>query len=250
MSGAFPDHFSARADRYAVFRPTYPAGLYQWLADQVVRHDAAWDCATGNGQAAVGLAPYFGRVFATDASAAQLAQATPVPNIEYTRAPAEASGLADRSVDLVTVAQAAHWFDRARFFVEAARVARPGSVLAIWMYNLMRSEPVVDRIIGRLYRDIVGPFWPGDRVLIDDDYRSITIPFPEFDPPQFAMTAAWTGDHLVGYLRTWSAVNRYVEAKGHDPVALVEEDLLAAWGGPSTVRTVEWPLRVRVARIP
>ncbi len=250
MSGGFPDHFSARADSYAVFRPTYPDGLYRWLADQVVRHEAAWDCATGNGQAALGLAPFFDRVFATDASAAQLAQATPGANIEYRQAPAEASGLGDRSVDLVTVAQAAHWFDRTRFFAEVARVARPGSVLAIWMYNLMRSEPAVDRIIGRLYRDIVGPFWPGDRVLIDEDYRSIAIPFPEFAPPDFAMTANWTGDHLLGYLRTWSAVNRYVEAKGHDPVALVEDELLVSWGGGSTVRRVHWPLRVRVARIP
>lgn len=249
MSGGFQDHFSARADRYAVFRPIYPAALYQWLGTQVARHDAAWDCGTGNGQAALGLAPFFEHVFATDASPSQLAQATPGPNIEYRVATAECSGLPDHSVDLVTVAQAAHWFDRPRFFAEVARVARPGSVVAIWMYNLMEADPAVNRLIWRLYSDIVGPFWPGDRVLIDTNYRSIEIPFPEFDSPAFEITADWSGDHLLGYLRTWSAVNRYVEAKGHDPVALIEPELVEAWGGRDVIRTVRWPLRLRTARI-
>ena len=250
MSTGFQDHFSARAGQYAAFRPRYPAALYQWLATQVIRHEAAWDCATGNGQAALGLAPFFQHVFATDASAAQLAQAAPRDNVEYRVATAESSGLVSGSVDLVTVAQSAHWLDRPRFFAEVARVARPGSVLALWMYNLMRSEPAVDRVIGRLYSEIVGPFWPGDRVLIDTDYRTIEIPFPEYEPPVFDMTADWSGDHLLGYLRTWSAVNRYLAAKGHDPVALVEAELLEAWGGRTVVKTVRWPLRLRTARIP
>ena len=250
MGTGFQDHFSTRADQYAAFRPMYPAALYQWLASQVIRQEAAWDCATGNGQAALGLAPFFQHVFATDASAAQLAQAAPRDNVEYRVATAESSGLASHSVDLVTVAQSAHWFDRPRFFAEVARVARPGSVLALWMYNLMRSEPAVDRVIGRLYSEIVGPFWPGDRVLIDTDYRTIEIPFPEYEPPVFNMTADWSGDHLLGYLRTWSAVTRYLAAKGHDPVALVEAELLVAWGGRAVVKTVRWPLRLRTARIP
>lgn len=250
MSAAFQDHFSSRADRYAVYRPTYPAALYQWLATQAPARTAAWDCATGNGQAAIGLAAHFDTVFATDASQAQISHAEPASNIRYAVATAEASGLADRSVDLVTVAQAAHWFDRPRFFAEAARVGRPGAVVALWMYNLMESMPEVDRIVGRLYTEIVGPFWPGDRKLIDQDYRTIEVPLPEFEPPRFEMTADWSVDRVLGYLRTWSAVNRYAEARGADPVALIESELVEAWGGRAAMRTVRWPLHMRVARIP
>lgn len=250
MSAAFQDHFSSRADRYAVYRPRYPADLYQWLAAQARGRDVAWDCATGNGQAAVGLAPYFAQVIATDASQAQLAHAEQAPNIRYAVATAEASGLADRSVDLVTVAQAAHWFNRPRFFVEVARVARPGALVALWMYNLMETSPEVDTVVGRLYTEIVGPFWPGDRKLIDQDYRPIEVPFPEFEAPRFVMAAEWSVGHALGYLRTWSAVSRYAEARGTDPVALVEAELVEAWGGRDVRRTVRWPLHMRVARVP
>jgi ubiquinone/menaquinone biosynthesis C-methylase UbiE len=248
MTAEFQDHFSARAVGYAAYRPSYPAGLFGWLAEASPREDVAWDCATGSGQAALGLAPYFRRIVATDASPAQLEHAKAASNIEYRMATAESSGLGDQSVDLVTVAQALHWFDRHRFFNEARRVLRPGGVLACWMYNRMRVSTDFDRLVGYLYTDIVGPFWPGDRVLVDQDYRTIELPFPELAPPRFEMTEQWSFQHVVGYLRTWSAVTRYLQAKGHDPVALVEPELLAAWGNPDQTRSVCWPLVVRVAR--
>ena len=249
MTGnAFQDHFSARAAGYALFRPSYPAALFRWLADSCPARSVAWDCGTGSGQAALGLAPYFDRIVATDASASQLEHAKAAPNVEYRVAPAESSGLNDRSVDLVSVAQALHWFDRPRFFAEVGRVLRPGGLLACWMYNVMAVSEAVDRVVAHLYTDVVGPFWPGDRVLIDQDYRSIMIPFAEFEPPGFQMAEQWSFEHVVGYLRTWSAVTRYRQAKGHDPVGLIEADLLAAWGDPAQIRPIRFPLTLRVAR--
>ncbi len=248
MTGPFQDHFSARAAGYAVFRPSYPANLFAWLADASPDRNAAWDCGTGSGQAALGLAPYFRQVVATDASPSQLEHAKAAPGVEYRLAPAEASGLADQSMDLVTVAQALHWFDRPKFFAEAGRVLRPGGLLACWMYNLMQVDSEFDRVVGHLYSEIVGPFWPGDRILLDQDYRTIEFPFPEFEPPSFGMAEEWSFSHVMGYLRTWSAVTRYLNAQGHDPVALVEPDLLATWGPPDRTRVVRWPLVLRVAR--
>ncbi len=249
MTGSFQDHFSARAVGYAAYRPSYPAGLFRWLAESSPGRDLAWDCGTGSGQAAVGLAPYFGRIVATDASASQLEHAKAAPNIEYRVAPAESSGLGDRSVALVTVAQALHWFDRSRFFAEAGRVLRPRGLLACWMYNLMQVDGEFDRLILHLYTDIVGPYWPGDRVLVDQNYRTIELPFPEFEPPSFEMTEQWSFQHVVGYLRTWSAVSRYLKETGRDPVALIEPELLAAWGDPGPTRTIRWPLALRAARM-
>ena len=248
MTGAFQDHFSARAAGYAAYRPSYPAALFEWLAELSPGREAAWDCATGSGQAALGLAPYFRRVVATDASVSQLAHAKAAAGIEYRVAPAESSGLPDRSVDLVTVAQALHWLDRPRFYAEVGRVLRPGGLLACWMYNLIEVTAEFDRLVGRFYTEVVGPFWPGNRVLVDQGYRTVEFPSPELAPPRFEMTEEWTLDHVVGYLGTWSAVTRYLEAKGHDPVALIVPELKAVWGDPGRTRTVRWPLSLRVAR--
>ncbi len=248
MTEGFQDHFSARSAGYAAYRPSYPAALFRWLAESSPGRETAWDSGTGSGQAALGLAPYFRQIVATDASASQLEHAKPAVGVEYRVVPAESSGLGDRSVDLVTVAQALHWFDRPRFFAEVNRVLRPGGLLACWMYNLMEVSPEFDQLVGHLYTDVVGPFWPGDRVLVDQGYRTIEFPGPELTPPTFEMTEQWSLHHLVGYLRTWSAVTRYLKEKGQDPVAMVEPELKAVWGDPDRTRTVRWPLALRVAR--
>ncbi|MHB1326789.1 MAG: class I SAM-dependent methyltransferase [Gemmatimonadales bacterium] len=245
----FQDHFSTGSCDYAAFRPRYPETLFSWVAEQCVAHDLAWDCATGNGQAAVGLAPLYARVVATDASAAQLANAEQRGNIEYRVAPAEASGLSNRSIDLVTVAQALHWFDRPAFFAEVARVAKPGAVLAVWTYNLVRGGGALDPVIDRLYRDILGSYWPADRALVETGYRDIEIPFAELTPPPFDMTACWTFAQLTGYLRTWSAAVRYGTRHGADPLEQVAAELAAAWGDVTQSRVLTWPLAVRAARV-
>jgi len=206
----------------------------------------AWDCATGSGQAALGLARYFPRVVATDASAAQIAHATPHPRVEYRVAPAEASGLPGGSVDLITVAQALHWFDIGAFYAEARRVLAPGGVLAVWTYgNCVFDDPLVERAVHRYSHDTVGPYWPAERRLVDDRYQTVPFPFRELASPPFVLERAWTLAELAGYLRSWSATARYVAAHGRDPVADVEAELSAAWGDREIRRLVRWPLTVR-----
>ncbi|WP_324779219.1 class I SAM-dependent methyltransferase [Thiobacillus sedimenti] len=247
MSG-FKDHFSSASDRYAAYRPAYPATLFAWLANQCAEHDTAWDCATGSGQAALGLAAHFRAVVATDASAEQLRHAQAHPAVTYRVAPAEASGLADCSVDLVTVAQAAHWFDLPRFHAEVARVLKPGGVIALWGYGRMVLPGALDAPFQRFYSETVGPYWPPERALIDDAYRSLAFPYTEIDAPPCFIEVEWTLPRLVDYLSTWSAVKRYRAAEGHDPLPALETALAPLWGGADRPRRLQWPLFLRVGR--
>jgi SAM-dependent methyltransferase len=242
----FKDHFSGHAADYASYRPRYPDELYAWLASIAPARDVAWDCATGSGQAAVGLAPYFRTVIATDASAEQLANAVPCDNVHYRMATAEASGLDDHNVNLTTVAQAVHWFRRDAFYAEVRRVLVPDGVIAVWTYGLAMVNPELDEAIRHLYYDVVGPYWDFERTLVDEGYRTLEFPFEEIPAPQFLMSAQWSIDHLLGYLGTWSAVKRYQRAHGRDPVRDTEPEIRRAWGDGHTVRTVHWPLFMRV----
>lgn len=247
MSG-FKDHFSSASGQYAAYRPDYPAALFAWLAAQCAEHTIAWDCATGNGQAARGLAQYFPRVMATDASAEQVAHATLHSRIEYRVAPAEASGLDDHSIDLVTVAQAAHWFDLPRFFAEASRVLKPGGVIALWGYGRMVLPGKMDAPFQHFHAETVGPYWPPERSLIDDAYRSLDFPFDEIQSPAFYIEVEWTLRRLMDYLATWSALKRYQAAHGHDPLPALRDELEPLWGDPDAALHLQWPLFLRVGR--
>jgi SAM-dependent methyltransferase len=244
----FKDHFSGHAAAYASYRPGYPPALFDFVAALPRRRDLAWDCATGNGQAAVGLAGHFAHVVATDASADQLAHAAAHSRIEYRVATAERSGLADCSIDLVTAAQAFHWFDFDRFFAEARRVLAPGGAIALWTYNLARAEPAVSRAVDHLATEIAGSYWPPERRWVDEEYRTIPFPFPEVEAPSLTHEESWNLEQLILYLRTWSACVRYEKATGEDPLARVYEELLAAWGDPETVHTVYWPIFLRASQ--
>jgi len=246
---SFADHFSGVAAGYAAFRPRYPDALFDLLAELAPARDAAWDCATGNGQAALGLARHFARVIATDASEAQIARATPHPHVTYRVAPADASGLGDCSVDLVTAAQAVHWFDRPRFWAEARRVLRPGGVSAIWTYRLVSIAPELDAIVRRFYHDTVGPFWPPERKLTEEGFRTIDFPFAEFPVPEFTIEQRLTLDDVAGYIRTWSATRGFVQRHGRDPVIDLVRELAPLWGEPQTPRLGRWPVAVRAGRI-
>jgi SAM-dependent methyltransferase len=247
MSGA-PD-FSPLAERYAVGRPTYPLRLYEWLAGLVERREAAWDCATGSGQAARDLVAHFGRVFATDASADQLRFAPAHPRIELRVAPAEASGLETASVDLVTVAAAAHWFDLPAFGAEARRVARPGGVLAVWTYHAGIAEPPAGELLGPFYWELLQPYFaPGAR-LADERYETLELPGEPIPAPRFTMTARWRRDRFVAYLESWSGVAAYRRARGEDPVALVRDEIDRLWEGPEREIEMRWPLFVRAQRL-
>lgn len=251
MTQPFTDHFSTVAPAYAAARPTYPDALLAYVARCAPARRHAWDCGAGSGQATRALARHFDRVTASDASAAQLGQAPPVANVEYRVVPAERSGLPDGSVDLVTVAQALHWFDVPAFFAEAQRVLVPGGVVAVWCYGMLRvGDEAVDRVLSRFYTDTVGPYWPPERRLVESGYRTLAFPFDELRPPAFEMSAAWPLADLLAYVRTWSATGRYAQAHGRDPVAALGDQLAVHWGPAGRPRTVRWPLSLRVGRAP
>ncbi len=244
----FTDLFSRRAEAYARFRPRYPAELFAYLAAMAPARDRAWDCGTGSGQAAVALADRFAWVVASDPSGAQLRHAVRTVRVRYLVGAAEAAPLASASVDLVVAAQALHWFDVDRFNREAVRVARPGGVIAVWSYGAWHADEPIRAVLERFYRDTVGPFWPPERAIVDAGYAGIPFPFAELAPPAFRMEARWTLGELCGYAGTWSAVQRYRDAKGHDPVAELRGELQSVWGDPKTPWIVTWPLSVRVGR--
>jgi SAM-dependent methyltransferase len=208
----------------------------------------AWDCATGNGQAAIGLAEHFTRVVATDASSAQIASAIPHERVTYRVAPADASGIESSSVDVVTVAQAIHWFDRDAFYREAKRVLVTRGVIAVWCYGLLEFDDRTDALVRRFYEKTVGRYWAPDRRLVDEGYRTIDFPFTELLLPPLAIERQITLDQLGGYLRTWSATRKYAEARGEDPVTPFLNDLRQAWGDPTRARRARWPLAIRAGR--
>lgn len=249
MSG-FNDHFGNIAGQYADFRPGYPEDLFSWLAAQCKGDDLAWDCGCGSGQASVKLANYFAHVRATDASREQIVHAQLCAGVEYDIAAADNSGLPERSVDLVTVAQALHWFDLTSFYEEVRRVGKRGAVIAAWTYGINEVDgDAVNSAVQHFYRDIVGPFWPPERHHVETGYRELDFPFDRIEPPEFSMAQSWSLPQLLGYFRSWSATSHYRAANGHDPVELLEQQLLPLWGDPAQTRAVRWPLSVIVGRL-
>jgi len=246
---SFKDHFSGHADAYAQYRPHYPEALFRYLADQAPGRALAWDCATGNGQAALGLRPYFEKVVATDASGKQVAQTSFDPKIEYWIAAADDSGLPAASVDLVTVAQALHWFDFDKFFAEVRRVLGPGGCLAVWGYHLLHCDADIDPVLEDFYARVVGPYWPPERRWVEEKYRTIPFPFEEKPVPEFAMHAEWDLEATLGYLGTWSAVQKYREARGEDPLVELRKKTAPLWGDPLRVRAIRWPIFLRLGKL-
>lgn len=205
----------------------------------------AWDCATGSGQSAVQLTKYFNRVVATDASESQISNALRQQGIKYSVSAAEDSTLATASVDLITVAQALHWFDLPGFTVEVDRTLKKEGILSVWSYNLLTIRPDIDEQINHLYGTVLYDYWPAERALVEGEYKHIDFPFTELKVPIFQMTLDWTLVQLVAYLSTWSAVNAYILEKESDPVEIIYTELLKLWGSPETRRHIQWPLSVR-----
>ena len=246
MTMAFPDHFSAVADKYAAYRPHYPPALAELLAS-LTAPGVAWDIGCGNGQLAVLLGAHFARVIATDPSAKQIAAAVAHPRVEYRVEPAEASTLADASVDLAVAAQAAHWFEWPRFVAEVGRVTRPGGLVALVSYGKMVLDAEAGAELRHYYHDVAGPHWPPERAHVENGYRDLVLPWPAVAAPPIDMSAEWTRDELVGYVSTWSATARLVERDGSTPFDTFVSRLEAVWPGSNT-RVVRWPLTLRLAR--
>jgi SAM-dependent methyltransferase len=246
---SFQDHFSTQASGYAKARPTYPPLLFAELARLTPGRALAWDAGAGNGQAAVALAELFEQVVATEPSAAQLAEATAHPRVRYHQAAETAPMLADGSVDLLTAAQAAHWFDRPAYYAEVRRVARPGAVVALWCYTHCAVTPEIDAALYHFYDAVVGPYWPPELVHCVNGYRDFDFPFLELPFPAARMELEWGFEGLIGYIATWSAVARYRKEEGRDPIPLLRSVLLPLWGDPSLGRRVVWPLAGRIGRV-
>lgn len=244
----FKDHFSENSRGYAAHRPRYPDELFAYLATLCSNHDVAWDCATGSGQAAHGLARYFDQVRATDASARQIASAAKIEGVVYTVATAENSGFESASVDLITVAQAFHWFDIPAFSQEVSRVLKTNGVLAVWTYGLPNVSSAINQTLDYLYEEILGSFWPPERKLVEEGYASTDLPLNELACSDFDMLATWNFSQFIGYLNTWSAGRRYEAARGHNPTDAISADFLSAWGSPEQRREIRWPLTLRVWR--
>ena len=246
----YVDDFSKQAGEYRRHRPHYPDALFTYLAGLTSGHALALDCGTGNGQAAEGVARHFAAVVATDASARQIANAAPHPRVTYKVAPADQSGLADRSVDLITVAQAMHWFDLHEFYAEARRVLRPGGVLAAWCYHLIDVDPALNRVFERFFEEIIGPYWSPGAEWVSDHYQTIPFPFAAVSAPAFTLDVEWVLEDLIGYFKSWSGRLRFMEVQGYDPLEEIRDELAAAWGDPRTRRSIRWPLYFRIGRVP
>jgi SAM-dependent methyltransferase len=244
---SFADHFSTIAKGYAAYRPRYPQALARALAERCERHDLAWDAGCGNGQLSVALGDQFGRVIASEPSRAQIDAAERHPRVEYRCEPAEKSTLDDASADLAVAAQAAHWFDWPRYVAEVERVARPGALVALVSYGILRVDGDAAAIIAHYYRDVVGPYWPPGRHHVENGYRDLAWPWPSVEAPAIDMTAAWTRDELVGYVMTWSATVKLVDVVGPAPLDAFRAELAAVWPDAER-RTVTWPLAIRLAR--
>lgn len=246
---AFKDNFSTQSSAYATHRPQYPDKLYSYLVGECRERKLAWDAGSGNGQAAQKLALHFDRVYATDASSAQIKNAVPLANINYAVANEQAPALKRHSVDLITAAQALHWFDLDVFYAEAERVLKRYGVIACWTYKTFRINPEIDREIDWLYSEYLGSYWDAERRLVETGYRTLSFPFRELRAPRFEMKASWNFENMLGMLNSWSAVAHYKKREGSDPIAENMERLNKAWGDPQEMKEVSWNLAIRAGRL-
>lgn len=240
------DLFSTQASVYAKFRPVYPQELYDFLYAQVPGFDHAWDCGTGNGQVARELAKKFRQVTATDISVAQLQHAPKAANITYQHSAETLPGIPANTFDLITVATAIHWFDFDTFYAEVIRTAKPGGVIAVWCYHLMRVNPEIDAIMDRFSSGTMGPYWDKERKWVDEWYRTLPFPFTEIPAPTLSIHAEWSIEQLEGYLNSWSSVQHYIRAHNQNPVDTLLREMQPHW---HDTMSVEFPLAIRIGMV-
>lgn len=242
------DLFSGHAADYALYRPTYPEALYEWVFSHVRHFGNAWDCGTGNGQVANILAQRFENVAATDISEAQMQQALPHPNIQFCVCPAENTPFADASFDLITVGQALHWFDFEQFNAEVKRVSKPDSIIAVWTYELLHVSPEIDAVIGKFYQNTLGEYWDKERLHVENQYADIPFPYQNVEKKVFSQTYDWKLSQLCNYLRTWSSVKKFERINQINPVIALEQELGSIWKENHT-REVTFPVFVELGKV-
>lgn len=241
------DNFSNQAAEYAIYRPTYPKALFEYIFSLVETKDAAWDCATGNGQVARELAIAFTAVYASDISEKQLQQALKMPNVIYNVESSDKTSAPDKSFDLITVAQAVHWFNFEAFYNEVKRTLKPNGVIAVIGYGLMYIDKKVDKAIYKLYEDFLGKYWDPERKYIEEGYKTIPFPFNEITAPHFRIKTTWNFNQLIGYLNTWSALQHYKKANERNPLEYMLTELKEAWGDEAE-KEVHFPILLRIGR--
>lgn len=240
------DNFSTQAKAYAQFRPYYPEDMIAYIVALVNNKHSALDVATGNGQVAVALSGYFKQVHATDISPQQLENATAAPNITYSNKRAEHTNFNNSQFNLITVAQAIHWFNFDAFYKEVYRILQPDGIFSVMGYGLFSTNKHTDVIIDKFYTSIIGPYWDAERKYLDDNYTTIPFPFNELEVPKFTNTFTWTFEQLTGYLETWSATQHYIKKNGNNPVDIVREELQESWEKGD--KTVTFPLLLRIGK--
>jgi SAM-dependent methyltransferase len=241
------DNFSLQSSLYVKYRPSYPLELFDFIISQVKERDTAWDCGTGNGQTAKGLSSHFNKVFATDISQKQLDNAYQAGNIFYSVQPAEKTIFFNKSIDLITVSQALHWFRFDEFYEEVKRVAKPDAILAAWTYSLLRISKEVDTLIDDLHYNTLQSYWDNERKYVDEEYRNIPFPFKKIDTPVFNIECNWGMEELEGYLNTWSGLHKFIEAKDNNPLPELMKRIRPHWKG--TQMPIHFPLHLLIGKV-
>jgi len=244
------DLFSTQAASYAKWRPGYPKEFIDYIVSHVTHKHTAWDCACGNGQAAILLAEHFDKILATDLSTEQLKYARPHPKITYSQSTAEHTPFASNTFDLITVAQAYHWIDHEKFCAEAKRVGKPGAIVAVWGYNLcFTPDKAVNELIRKFYTETVGPYWDAARKLVDLEYKTVYFGFNEIPVnKQFSIKMQWSIRDLEGYLNSWSSVQKFIKVNGHSPVEAFIDEVSNHWPKQEEL-SFEFPLFLRLGSV-
>lgn len=241
--------FENGGEDYARYRPEYPAAVVDFLASLTAEPAHALDVGCGTGQLAQHLAQKYAQVTGLDPSSDQIKNATPHPRIHYRIAAAEHLPDDISNINLVTVAQAAHWFDLPAFYREVRRIAAPNAVIALISYGVLEPDAEIRARFQQFYSHEIGPFWPPERKLVDDGYAGIYFPFEEIRAPKMEIRLEWDLHALMGYISTWSAVKRARDAGREDMLTTFYRDLSAIWGNPAELRTFVWPVNIKTGML-
>ena len=240
------DKFSSQSSTYKKFRPTYPDELYDAILKTVKSRNECWDCGTGNGQVAVELSKHFKKVYATDLSQKQIDNAEKRENIVYSVGTAEKTEFEDNKFDLITAAQAAHWFNMEAFNAEMRRVCKNSGIVSVWGYGLLRINDPINKLIDKFYNDIIGPYWDAERRHIENEYNSLNFDFDELNTPKnLFIKIRWTLREFEGYLNSWSSVQNYKELKKENPVTWMMDNLKKLWG-ENVQKEVRFPIFMKM----
>ena len=234
--------FTKQSSAYATFRPEYPRSLFEFLSGKVKSNQLAWDCATGTGQAARSLSQYFDQVIATDISLSQINEASGEDNIIFKEASAEKSPLQSESVDLITIAQAIHWFDLDQFYKEVDRVLKPGGLISAWGYGFFKCREDLNAVFDHFSYEILKPYWSDRNWFLVDGYPGLKLPYTKLETPSVFLEVEWNFEQVKGYLKSWSAYQKFIDENHQDPFMRIEQDLKTIWGSPETKHSFKWDI--------